>query len=62
MGLNLLNNNSYKIISKTVDLPIEKFGEYAGERERFFIVDAETGEVLDDAVGYGYCSKNLLFC
>ena len=55
--MNLLNNNPYKIISKTVDLPIEKFGKYAGQKERFFVVDNETDEILDDALGYGYDSK-----
>lgn len=55
--MDFFNNNSYKIISKTVDFPIEKFGKYAGQKERFFVVDNETDEILDDALGYGYDSK-----
>lgn len=27
------------------------------KRERYIIVDVETGEILDDAQGYGYKSK-----
>lgn len=55
--MDFFNNNSYKIISKTVDFPIEKFGKYAGQKERFFVVDNETDEILDDALGCGYDSK-----
>lgn len=57
IGLDFLNNNSYKIISKTVDFPIKKFGKHAGQKERFFVVDNETDEILDDAWGHGYDSK-----
>lgn len=29
--------------------------------DRFVIVDTETGEILDDAQGYGYCTKQKAY-
>ena len=42
----------YKRVPKIVPVDINNNGIY-----RYFVVDVSTGEVLDDACGYGYKTK-----